>query len=80
MQVWQKPNDLMHPRLGLVVAKKVAKRANKRNGMKRILREWFRLHQGNLPASDWVIRVRKPFDAQTRQLVCDELSLLMEAR
>ena len=41
IQLWHKPNGLGHPRLGLVVAKKTARRANRRNYMKRTLREWF---------------------------------------
>lgn len=74
LQIWRMPNDLAHPRLGLVVSKKIAKRANKRNYMKRLLREWFRLHRSQLQAEDWVIRVRAPFDAQSRLAVCAELA------
>ncbi|MDO4693576.1 MAG: ribonuclease P protein component [Eikenella sp.] len=63
VQVWQRPNGLPHPRLGLVVAKKTAKRANRRNYMKRALREWFRCNRHRLAANDIVVRVRLPFDA-----------------
>lgn len=61
-QVYHKPNDVDHARLGLVVAKKVAKRAVARNTMKRIIREWFRLRRPDLKPFDLVVRVRRPFD------------------
>lgn len=61
IQVFQARNSLGFPRLGLIVAKKVAKRANRRNYMKRLIREWFRLHKHELPPVDIIIRVRQPF-------------------
>ena len=39
-------NDLGYPRLGLSVSKKVVGKAHVRNRWKRIIREAFRLHQG----------------------------------
>ena len=75
IQLWHKPNGLAHPRLGLVVAKKTARRANRRNYMKRVIREWFRRHQCVLPPHDFVVRVRKAFDKdsapQARQELCE---------
>ncbi len=56
------PNHLKMARLGLVVGKKVAKRAVDRNYMRRVLRECFRTQQHRLPAVDLVIRVQKKFD------------------
>jgi len=56
-----KPNDLEIARLGLVVAKKTAKSAVSRNYMRRVLREFFRLHQCELGTFDLVINVRKKF-------------------
>lgn len=70
-------NGLEHPRLGLVVSKKVAKRANKRNYMKRVIRDWFRCHKHQLPPYDFVVRVRVAFDATTSQRVLQQLSELM---
>ncbi|PIT20080.1 ribonuclease P protein component [Snodgrassella communis] len=61
IQVFQARNALGFPRLGLIVAKKVARRANRRNYMKRVLREWFRLHRHELPPVDIIIRIRQPF-------------------
>ena len=56
------PNTLQHSRLGLVVSKKVHKRANKRNYMKRFLREIFRQQQVEWQLGvDIVVRVVKCF-------------------
>lgn len=74
---YNRDNELGYARLGLVVGKKVAKRANKRNFMKRVLREWFRCHKQELAAQDWVIRVRMPFDRQTANEVRAQLQQLL---
>ena len=73
-------NTLGHARLGLVVGKKAAKRANKRNYMKRVIREWFRLHQSALPAKDFVVRVRVMFEREQYHEVCKQLAELMLPR
>lgn len=57
-QVYARPNDLGHSRLGLVVGKKVAKRAVRRNYIKRTVREWFRLNQHQLGSMDYVVRAK----------------------
>lgn len=44
------PNDLPHPRLGLSIGKSVWKHAVKRNRLRRVFREAFRLEQHVLPA------------------------------
>ena len=44
------PNGLEHPRLGLSVGKRIWKSAVKRNRVRRIFRESFRLKQHELPA------------------------------
>ncbi|MBU3827081.1 MAG: ribonuclease P protein component [Candidatus Anaerobiospirillum merdipullorum] len=52
-------NTVNRPRLGLVVPKKVLKRAVWRNRVKRVVRETFRQHQATLPAAD-VVFIAKP--------------------
>ncbi len=52
------PNQEGHARLGLVVPKKVLKRAVWRNRVKRIVRETFRTSQHSLPNVDLVVLAR----------------------
>jgi len=52
-------NQLGHPRLGLVIAKKNLKFAYQRNQVKRLLREGFRLGQHQLQNYDIVILTRR---------------------
>lgn len=70
-------NGLDHPRIGLVVGKKTAKRANERNYMKRVIRDWFRLNKNRLPPQDFVVRVRRKFDRATAKQARAELAQLM---
>jgi ribonuclease P protein component len=53
-----RPNNLDHPRIGFVISKKNVRRAVKRNKVRRIIRESFRLNQNNLPAIDMVVLAR----------------------
>ncbi len=55
------PNALMQPRIGFVVAKKVAKLAVDRNYMRRVLRELCKQELYVLASVDVVIQVQKPF-------------------
>ncbi|MGR9037646.1 MAG: ribonuclease P protein component, partial [Gammaproteobacteria bacterium] len=52
-------NELDHPRLGLAIAKKNIKKAVRRNLIKRIVREAFRIRQHSLGSMDIVVLARK---------------------
>lgn len=56
-----KPNNMQVPRVGFVVAKKIAKLAVDRNYMRRALRELCRQELQALHGVDVVIQVKKPF-------------------
>jgi ribonuclease P protein component len=56
-------------RLGLVVAKKLAKRAVLRNLVKRIGRDVFRHLQPELPHLDLVLRLSAPVATVTKQMM-----------
>lgn len=62
-----RPEGHTDARLGLVVGKKLLKRAVDRNRLKRIVRERFRLRRADLPAYDLIVRLavkQKPFDGR----------------
>ncbi len=59
LTVLARTNNLDHPRLGLAVSKKCAKRAVDRNRIKRLFRESFRLNQHTLPNVD-IVAMCKP--------------------
>lgn len=58
-----RPNGGASARLGLVIAKKLARRSVWRNAIKRTGREAFRLARTQLPAMDLVLRLAKPITA-----------------
>ena len=65
-----------HPRLGLVVAKKVLRRAVWRNRVKRIARESFRLKGARLPAMDVVMIAKAPIATLSNQQLREHLDRL----
>lgn len=56
-------NPLGHARLGLVIGKKNIRRAVKRNRVKRVVRDTFRLCNPALDSLDIIFLARKGFDA-----------------
>lgn len=62
-------NNGLRPRLGLVIAKKNVAKAVQRNRVKRMIREYFRLHPEPVAGLDLVIMARKDVDTlQSSQL------------
>jgi len=59
-RVFAVPNDLDHPRLGLIVSRRVDTRAVARNRIKRQVRESFRRHCATLRGLDLVVMAQAP--------------------
>jgi ribonuclease P protein component len=78
LTVHYRPNALTTARLGVVVAKRFAKRATVRNLVKRIVREQFRKNRASLPALDLVVRLHAPIDRATREMVNDDIVQLLD--
>jgi ribonuclease P protein component len=76
IKIHYRPNALNYSRLGLVVGKRIHKKANRRNYMKRLLRELFRQNNQNLLASDMIIRVVNYFDYSSHLEVIEEFRVL----
>ena len=73
-------NGGVSARLGLVIAKKLARRSVWRNAIKRTGREAFRLARPGLPAMDLVLRLAKPvavLDAASRPIWRAEIEALL---
>lgn len=64
-------------RIGLIVARRLLKRAVDRNLVKRIAREAFRSVRARLPALDLVLRLASPFTALDRRELRGELDSLL---
>ena len=73
------PSQGGHPRLGLVVTKRLGK-AVRRNRVKRLLREFFRRHKDQFPPEDLIIMAKKGATALTYQQVQEELSRVLLTR
>lgn len=72
--VYLLPNGLGHPRLGLVVSRKVGG-AVVRNRWKRLLREAFRLNQHELPPLD-IVCLPRPKHTPTLESLSESLHTL----
>jgi ribonuclease P protein component len=72
-----RPNERDTARLGVVIAKKLAKRANVRNLLKRIVREQFRKMRVALPAHDLIVRLHAPVGMATRAMLNDDVVQLL---
>ena len=64
--ILSRENTEAQPRLGIVVAKRRAKRSVDRNMIKRIIRESFRLNKAILPANDFIVILKRPISSIKR--------------
>lgn len=74
--VYAAKNQLGHARIGLVVSKKVSKKAVIRNRIKRQVRENFRLQQDDFDAYDFVIVAKAPLSAIASATITPQLQPL----
>lgn len=75
--VHYRPGDLDTARLGVVVAKKLARRANLRNLVKRIVREQFRQARAELAPNDLIVRLNAPVGEATRAAINEDVARLL---
>lgn len=71
-------NNLTHPRLGVIVAKKNISKAVARNHLKRLVREFFRLNKDKIGAIDLVIFVNKRALDLTKKELEQQLDRIIE--
>jgi len=69
--------EIPEARLGLVVPKKLLKRAVDRNLVRRLARESFRKTRSQLPARDLVLRLMAKVDPLDRQALANEIRSLL---
>lgn len=60
LKLYVKPNEADHGRIGLIVAKRIERKAVKRNRIKRLLKEAFRHHQWEVSGQDCIFQLRAP--------------------
>jgi ribonuclease P protein component len=71
-------NDLNYGRLGLAISKKHVKQAVRRNLVKRLVRENFRLNQNQFSGLDIVVISRAGLSGLNRQQICQQLDSLFK--
>lgn len=69
-------NGIDSPRLGIIISRKVSKRAVDRNRIKRQIREHFRLNQHELPAMDVIALVKPPANTADNAFLQQQLNYL----
>ncbi len=74
LRIHYKLNAMEYPRLGMIVSKKNHKKANRRNYMKRVIRELFRQEQYKLQNVDIVVRVQGFFTTEHFQKIKTEFA------
>ncbi|MCY4144204.1 MAG: ribonuclease P protein component [Gammaproteobacteria bacterium] len=70
IRILAKSSALGNARLGLVIPKRVVRKSTDRNGIKRIVREWFRTNSRDIPSVDVVVIIRsRPSDSRNTGLL-----------
>jgi ribonuclease P protein component len=78
LKILFKKNNCLYGRLGLIVAKRVAKKAVTRNQIKRVIRESFRHHQEQLIGMDIIVIAREPCDKLNKHILREGIDQLWE--
>ncbi|BFR92807.1 ribonuclease P protein component [endosymbiont of Pachyrhynchus infernalis] len=55
-------NNLNYPRLGIYISKKCIKLSNKRNLLKRLIREYFRINKYKIYNLDYILKLKYNFN------------------
>lgn len=66
-------NTFIYPRLGVIIPKRQVNKSSTRNLLKRLIREWFRLHQDSLAKIDIVIVVSKKIESFSKLEIKEKL-------
>jgi ribonuclease P protein component len=77
-QIYARPNGAEGARLGVVVSKRVMKKAVARNYYKRLARDVFRHECARLPGLDFVVRPRVAVDAAVAAVARIEMTDLLQ--
>ncbi len=75
--LYYRPNNLDHPRLGVITSKRNVRHANQRNRIKRVIKETFRHHQRVLNSFDLVFIARTGAELADNQEIRQCLEQLM---
>lgn len=74
-----KKNNLKNQRLGIIVSKSNVKKANKRNLIKRIIKESFRLNKEKIQNMDVIVLIKKEINQlKTKKEIRREIDRLWE--
>ncbi|CAL4317650.1 ribonuclease P protein component [Buchnera aphidicola] len=73
--IFSRKNNVKYSRLGISIAKKNIKKANKRNYFKRVIREFFRINKENFCKMDFVVNIKRQ-DIKSHKFFLKRLSFL----
>lgn len=76
LRLHTKPVTAGYARIGLIVAKRIERKAVRRNRIKRLIREAFRKHRQMLGSLDCVVQLRRPVQLFDPARVYQEAAML----